>query len=714
MGAPAAEREAMMNEDGAIEVGKAMFSLEPFFRVDDRLVTWADVRAEASLDGGDLPIPSVRWTLAGRDSLLTLTTTAFVHGAADSATLVVRYRVENGARSARRATLYVALRPFQVNPPWQFLNTTGGFAPIGEIAFGGREVRVNGGRETGGETVVALTPPSGSGATTFDRGGLARGLRGGQLPAAQRAIDSLGRAAGTLAFALDVPARGHRDVVLAVPFGGAALPPTGLTHGDAAAIAEKWLAATRRDWASRLGGLELELPAEARRIERTLRATQAYILINQDGPAIQPGSRSYERSWIRDGSLTSAALLRTGHQEHVRAFLEWYAPFQYANGKVPCCVDRRGADPVPEHDSHGQLIYLAREYHDFTNDRALLERLWPNVVRAVAYIDSLRKTRRTDEYLEPAKRHFFGLMPPSISHEGYSAKPMHSYWDDFFTLRGLKDAAIIARTLGRGDTARRYGALADEFRTDLLRSIDETMRVHAIDYIAGAADLGDFDATSTTVALAPGGEQHRLPRAALLATFERYWAEHQKRVREARWDAYTPYELRAVGALVRLGFPERAHAMLEFFFAHQRPAGWHHWAEVVHREARSPRFIGDMPHTWVGSDFIRSALDLFAYEEESDSSLVIGAGIPARWATEGAAVRGLRTPFGTYDVSVRDSSGSVVVRVAGSRVPPGGIQVRAPFGRPFGGARANGAAAARATDGSVRVDALPATIEFTK
>jgi len=31
--------------------------------------------------------------------------------------------------------------------------------------------------------------------------------------------------------------------------------------------------------------------------------------------------------------------------------------------------------------------------------------------------------------------------------EGYSAKPMHSYWDDFFALRGFKDAAFIAKEL---------------------------------------------------------------------------------------------------------------------------------------------------------------------------------------------------------------------------------------------------------------------------
>ena len=205
------------------------------------------------------------------------------------------------------------------------------------------------------------------------------------------------------------------------------------------------MAVAQSEWSNRLGRVGIHLPKQAEPIARAIRSNLAYILINADGPAIQPGSRSYDRSWIRDGSLTSAALLRLGHAEEVRRFIDWYARYQRADGYVPCCVSPRGGDPVPEHDSHGQFIFLIKEYYDFTGDRAFLERMWPNVIKAVEYIDSLRHQRMTDEYRTPEKRAFFGLVPESISHEGYSAKPMHSYWDDFFILTGLKDAAEIAR-----------------------------------------------------------------------------------------------------------------------------------------------------------------------------------------------------------------------------------------------------------------------------
>src|SRR4030095_12831565 len=99
-----------------------------------------------------------------------------------------------------------------------------------------------------------------------------------------------------------------------------------------------------------------------------------------------------------------------------------------------------------------------------TGDRKLAERMWPAVHGAASYLDSLRQLRRTAEERTADKKGVFGLVPASISHEGYSAKPMHSYWDDFFALRGFADAAFLARTLGHSDDARRVGASHDELQ----------------------------------------------------------------------------------------------------------------------------------------------------------------------------------------------------------------------------------------------------------
>ena len=177
-----------------------------------------------------------------------------------------------------------------------------------------------------------------------------------------------------------------------------------------------------------------------------------------------------------------------------------------------------------------------------------------------------------------------------------------------------------------------------------------------------------------------------MPRAALERTFERYYqAVIRRPAADTVWEAYTPYEWRTVGTFVRLGWKDRAHELLEMFFADARPAGWNHWAEVVWRDPHTPKFIGDMPHTWVGSDFIRSVLDMFAYERESDSTLIVGAGIHRDWVNDrrGVIVRGVSTHYGTLDLRMRADGAVVLANIAGSlRMPPGGIVIRSPLDRP--------------------------------
>ncbi len=302
--------------------------------------------------------------------------------------------------------------------------------------------------------------------------------------------------------------------------------------------------------------------------------------------------------------------------------------------------------------------------------------MWPHVEKAVSFIDALRHERMTAEYQTPEKQAFYGLVPESISHEGYSAKPMHSYWDDFFILKGLKDATEIARITGHAAEQARFAAILDAFRRDLYASIERAMAAKGIDFIPGSVELGDFDATSTTIAVNPAGELAHLPKAALTRTFDRYWEEFEARRDGTKaWEAYTPYEWRVVGTYVRLGQAARAQEALRWFFTHSRPSQWNHWAEVVFPDPATPRFIGDMPHTWVGSDFIRSALDMLAYERESDQSLVLAAAVPREWveADDGVGVERLRTRYGPLTYSMSAEGDGVVVRIRDElTVSPGG------------------------------------------
>ncbi|MDO9093490.1 MAG: discoidin domain-containing protein [Rubrivivax sp.] len=641
------QRSALLSEDGALEIGRGGYSLEPTVQLEDgRRVTWADVKASHTLREGHLPLPAVHWAHPS----FTLDVEATADGTREAPQLLGRYTLRNRSTQAQRFTLQVALRPWQVNPPQQFLSTPGGASPVQALRWNGRGLAVD------GRPPLRFTAlPQTVGALPFDSGLSLTALQAAQRPSTTTLDlrDPQAHASALLEWSVTLAPGASHTVGLVAPLG--TQPATAASPGQLQARFD----AAATHWRERLSRVTLQLPGDGTRIADTLATSLAHMLMSRDGPALRPGTRSYARTWIRDGAMMVAGLLRLGEVDAAREFTDWYAGFVFNSGKVPCCVDQRGADPVVENDSHGQYLYAVAEVLRHTghiDGGAWAERHWPTVQRVMTWMEALRQSERTTANRTPERAHFFGLMPPSISHEGYSDKAAYSYWDDFWALRGYKDAVQLAQRGGHAAEAARWAGWRDEFERELAASIEATARHWNIDFIAGAADRGDFDATSTTMALNPA--QAAVSRARLDATFERYWQEMNARAEGRRaWKDYTPYELRTVGALARLGQPARAHAMLDFFFKDQRPAGWNQWAEVVLPDAREPRFLGDMPHAWVSSDYIRSALDLLVYDDEGEHSLVLGAGLKAAWLQQGDVVlRGLSTPYGRLDWSLRRSA----------------------------------------------------------
>lgn len=701
--------EALLNEEGMLEVGAEGFSIEPFLYADGKLITWSDVRREHRLEDGDLPIPSVVWRYDG----LSLTITAFAAGPPESGTVYVTYRLANTGAEGQAVRLFLTVRPFQVNPPWQTLMTSGGVSRIDAIRQEGRLLHVNADR-----TIALLTPPDHVGAASFEEGSVIDFLLDATVPPRATVTDDSGFASGAVQYNRYL-APGTVEVVdIAVPFG----PPDArtteaLNAPDAHEFVVRRMDEVKEHWRMLLSRVDISLPGSGMDVVRALHTTLAYMHLNRDGPMLQPGSRNYARAWIRDGAMMSQALLQMGFPREVADFLRWYAPYQGNTGKIPCCIDGRGPDPVPEHDGPGAFIFGIAEYYRYTGDVGLVSDLWPHVTRAVSYMVGLRarSLQGLDPRIDPAA--FRGLLPASISHEGYSSHPVHSYWDDLFALRGIEDATMLAAVMGDDEARVRFGDLRDDFRRALGESMKRAMAVHRIDYVPGSVELGDFDPTSTALAMVLDLSLPELPAEALPTTFDRYWRELERRWTDpASATAYSPYEARNIEAFVRLGQPARAHAVLEAVLGDRRPVGWNEWAEVVWRDPEVPRFVGDMPHTWVGADFVRSVRSLIAYERERDDALVVGAGLREDWlrTAPGVVVKRLPTHYGVLRLEAFMVDDDVLrVRIGGDlRVPEGGVVVASPLARPLTAAGVDGVPVVPGPDGTVTVLSLPAEVEL--
>ena len=441
VGIDGGDEQGLIGEDGAIELGKGAFSIEPVVVTPAGIADWSNVDSKQSLQDGYLPIPSVEWQ---RDDLR-LRVTSFAQGTRAQSQLVGRYRLTNPTQASGRlhadaADTAVAGEPAQPVPQhgrWHQPDPSPGHRGWPR------------GSRTKAQAGGASQSLRGRYVTTFDAA---------DAPVQWRADavavdDPTGLASGAMSYTVRLGPGESFETDWIAPLTGAF--PAPLTLADAEAM-QRQVAA---QWRDKLDRVKLRVPEQGQKVVDTLRTGLAHMLISRIGPRLQPGTRSYSRAWIRDGAMIGEGLLRMGREDVAEEFLRWYAPYQFNNGKVPCCVDDRGSDPVPENDSHGELIFTVAEVYRYTRDRALLESMWPHVQGAVKYMDQLRLSERTEanRARDPA---FYGMMPASISHEGYSAKPMHSYWDNFWALRGYKDAVEIAQWLGHDADAVRLAAAA--------------------------------------------------------------------------------------------------------------------------------------------------------------------------------------------------------------------------------------------------------------
>jgi len=687
VGVPAGRQKSIFDEYGNLEAFKGAPMVQAIWRDAGGAVTADTVPRTQSLREGWMPMPTVAWqarpALRIRNEAMALTQTD------GQPVTLLRYRVENQGTAPVQGTLSLLVRPLQVNPPWQH----GGVSPIHEVAMLGdkaaTDVQVN-----GRVLLSALTPVDARGTAGFGAHGEdepTAAIAAGRTPGAARSADADGLASAVLAWQLSLAPGAHRDMVVALPLGtqprdpaSGELPPAppiarAPWQADAGAAFDAAADRLAGEWRARFGDLGLRLPDAS--LVDMLRAQGAYMLINQTGPAMQPGPRNYNRSFIRDGAASAAALLRLGQPKVARDYLRWYSDHAvHANGLVSPILNEdgsvnRGFGSDIEYDSQGEYIALVADVARLDGGVETVRDYLPKVIAALRFLQELRERTLVPGYMadQPAPERFAGIIAPSISHEGYSS-PTHSYWDDYWALKGWHDGAWLAEQLGDAKTAAWARAQYAALRDSVAASIRATIAWKGNDVIPASADLGDGDPTSVSIALDPTGQQALLPARELRNTFDRYLADVRAREQPGALFAYTPYEMRNVLTYVHLDRVDDADELLSLLMAHRRPLPWQVLAEVVHSRLRHPGYLGDMPHTWIGAEYARTLYGMLMRED--DDALVLLPGTPQRWlAGDGIAIDALPTAFGPLGMTARQSDGVLRLTLARGLHPGTAVRV---------------------------------------
>ena len=126
---------ALIGEDAAIEPAKGSYSIEPVVIDGGKRFDWANVdRAQRSPTASCRSVG--RWTAPQ----FRLTTTLLADSAGRA--VLAGYELTNSGPARRTIELRLGVRPWQVNPPAQFLAQQGGHSPISNIVRDGRALRI--------------------------------------------------------------------------------------------------------------------------------------------------------------------------------------------------------------------------------------------------------------------------------------------------------------------------------------------------------------------------------------------------------------------------------------------------------------------------------------------------------------------------------------------------------------------------------------------
>jgi len=652
VGLPGDTANSLLDEYGNFEPEAQAGSLMPYILQEGQLICALDGTPQQCMVRGYLPLPQVVW----QTKSVNLQVEALTRGTDTDSATYLRYTLTNTSREKQTGQLLLLIRPVQINPTWQF----GGLSPIEHMAFKpapeGTEVFINNKRQ-----YISLTPPDLCTVQAFHHGDIMEVVKQRPLTPVHALSMAGDMLSGALVYNFSLPPNATTHVLIAAPLHEKKDDITDFMRPGSTipALYDNARKKMENFWAALLDTVTIDLPQKE--VVHTLKAQIAYILLNQDGPSIQPGSRNYKRAWIRDGSLTSSALLRMGRHTEVRNYLNWYAQQVQPDGWVPPVLQNDGSintgfGAALEYDSQGEFIYALMEYYRFTKDQSFLATHFDAMVRAMKFLQRTRETTLPDQYMaeEDAQKRFAGILPASFSHEGY-APPKHSYWDDFWALKGWKDGGAAAVLMGHPDietwALEQYSLLKEALK----KSIRHTMDFKAISYIPGCSELGDADPTSTAIAFFPCDEGDVVDEQTMRHTFDLFYQTLTERI-EGSWEGdFTPYEIRSILAFVALGQKDRAAALLNYMLTCRRPQGWNHLAEVIYSDPRKGGYIGDMPHTWVGSGYVNSIRGMLV--RETAHHLILFSGAPWAWFKEdGITLQNLPTHFGLLDLiaSIKD------------------------------------------------------------
>jgi hypothetical protein len=378
-------------------------------------------------------------------------------------------------------------------------------------------------------------------------------------------------------------------------------------------------------------------------------------------PSFHVGPTIYRGLFLADGAFMLELATILDRVGEARAGIDYLQGFELPEG---------GFNVIDTYyKENGMAAFAIIRHARLTQDQEWLRSKWDTIRGCVRRIQSLRQ-----ETLKTPEAPNAGLLPGGAFCDGgvfNNGRPFGDYSNSAWCLSGLKWAYEAAEWIGETSDAREWKAEYEDFR--------ETFRR------AGENDLQDDGKGNRYLPVVQGnGDHHAPPRGQWAFCHSVYpggiYAQGDP-IAKGTLDM-----LRAAlveGVVLDTGWMDGglwpyfssffAHALQWQGHGHEVPQLLYDFANhscptLVWREEQKPQGqgyeeVGDMPHNWASTEFLRMIVHMLQLDRGDELHLL--EGLPTQWVAPGmkTQLRGVRTPFGPIDLTVEGREGSVQVHL---------------------------------------------------
>jgi hypothetical protein len=362
-------------------------------------------------------------------------------------------------------------------------------------------------------------------------------------------------------------------------------------------------------------------------------ALRTLVLCSPD--EVFPGTFTYKRFWFRDAAFMIQALLHAGMEKRAERAVEAFFPNQKANGYFH--------SQDGEWDSNGEALWAMEQLCRFRGTPP--SSAWKDAIRHGA-----RWIMDKRVHADPVDLHD-GLMPAGFSAEHLGPNDYY-YWDDFWSVAGLRSAARMVHQLGDEVSCEQFHDHAESLEQAVKHSLERVWE-HTTERCLPASPYRRMDAGAIgsiahgyPLQLAEAHDVELLQTVDFLLDHCCYGGGFFQDMVHSGINAYLTLHLAQV--LLRAG-DERFAGLMENVAQMASPTG--QWPEAIHPQTRGG-CMGDGQHGWAAADWIVMLRNCFVREE--GDALMLCQGVSSAWLDSETAfgVENAPTQFGSVTVSV--------------------------------------------------------------